>query len=44
MLEFDVVVHIPPKRRYTIELEVKSIRKAEPRIDIEEYLWYKICD
>lgn len=32
MMEYDVVVRMPPKRRYTVELEVKSIRKAEPRI------------
>lgn len=30
--EFDVVIRIPPKRRYTIEVEVKSIKRAEPRI------------
>lgn len=32
MLEYDVVVQMPPRRRYIIELEVKSIRKAEPKI------------
>jgi hypothetical protein len=32
MLEHDFVVRMPPRRRYTIELEVKSIKKAEPRI------------
>jgi len=32
MLEYDIVVRIPPRRRYTIELKVKSIKRAEPRI------------
>ncbi len=31
MLEHDFVVRMPPRRRYAIELEVKSIKKAEPR-------------
>ena len=44
MMEFDVVVRMPPKRRDTIKVKVKSIRKAEPRIDMEEYPWYQICD
>lgn len=28
-LEYDLIVQMPPKNRYSIELEVKSIRKAE---------------
>ena len=32
MIEHDFVVRMPPKKRYTIELEVKNIRKGEPRI------------
>ena len=31
MLEHDFIVRMPPKRRYAIKLEVKSIKKAEPR-------------
>lgn len=31
-LEYGVVVRIPPKRRYSVELEVKSIKKAEPKV------------
>lgn len=31
MLEYNEVVQIPPKRKYRIELEVKSIRRAEPK-------------
>jgi hypothetical protein len=31
-LEYDIIVRMPPRKRYTIELEVKSIKKAEPRI------------
>jgi len=32
MIEHDFVVRMPPKKRYTIELEVKNIIKGEPRI------------
>jgi len=32
ILEYDIVVCMPPRKSYTIELEVKSIRKAEPKI------------
>lgn len=32
MLEHDFIVRVPPKKRYTVELEVKNIRKGEPRI------------
>ena len=32
MLEYDIVVRMPPKKKYTIELEVKSIKKAKPKI------------
>lgn len=31
-VESDIVVCIPPKKRYTIELTVRNIRKAQPRI------------
>lgn len=32
MLEYDVVVRIPPRKRYTIELRIKTVRRGEPRI------------
>ncbi len=32
MLKHDFVVKIPPKRRYKIQVSVRSIRKGEPRI------------
>lgn len=32
MLEFNVVVRMPPKKTYTLKVKVKSIKKAEPRI------------
>jgi len=32
VVEYDIAVHIPPKKRYTINLEVREIRKAEPKI------------
>lgn len=31
MVEHDFIVRMPPKRRYTIELEVTNIRKGKPR-------------
>lgn len=31
-LEYDIIVKMPPRKRYSIELEVKGIKKAEPRI------------
>lgn len=30
MVEHDYVVRMPPKRKYTIELEIKNIRRGEP--------------
>ena len=32
ILEYDVIVRIPPRKRYTIDLHIKEIRKAEPII------------
>lgn len=37
-LEHDIVVRMPPRKRHTIELEVKSIKKAEPRIVEPEWI------
>lgn len=31
-IEHDVFVRIPPKKRYIVEVDIKSIRKAEPNI------------
>jgi len=37
MVEHDYIVKMPPKRRYTIELDIKNIRRGEPRIfEIED--------
>jgi hypothetical protein len=32
MLDHDLVVRMPPDRRYTVDLEVNGIRKGMPRI------------
>lgn len=32
MVEHDFIVRMPPKKRYIVELEVKDVRKGEPRI------------
>lgn len=37
-LEYDLIVQMPPRNRYSIELEVKSIRKAEPIIVEPEWI------
>jgi hypothetical protein len=31
-IEQDIIVRIPPKRSYIVEVDVKSIRKAEPNV------------
>lgn len=37
-LEYDTIVRMPPRKRYIIDLEVKSIKKAEPRIVAPEWI------
>jgi len=37
-LEYNVIVQMAPRKRYTIELEVKSIKKAEPIIVEPEWV------
>ncbi len=32
ILEYDVVVCMPPKKRYTVEINIQTIRKGEPKI------------
>jgi len=36
MLEHDIVVKMPPKRKFSIKARITCIRKAEPRIVIPE--------
>jgi len=31
-VEQDVIVRLPPKRCYSVELEIESIKKAEPKL------------
>lgn len=38
MLEYNVVVRIPPIKRYAIELEIKSVKRAEPKIVEPEWI------
>ena len=35
-IEYDVVVRLPPKRSRFVELEITSIKKAEPKIVASE--------
>jgi hypothetical protein len=37
-LEYDIIVRMPPRKRYAIGIEVKSIKKAEPRIVEPEWI------
>lgn len=30
--KYDIVVHIPPKKKYTVKINIKAIRKGEPKI------------
>jgi len=40
MIEHDIVVRMPPKRQYIVELKIKSIEKAIPKIfEPEENQW-----
>jgi len=36
MLEHDIVVKMPPKRKFSIKARIRRIRKAEPRVVIPE--------
>ncbi len=31
-LEYDIALHLPPKRTYTVELEITSVERAKPLI------------
>jgi hypothetical protein len=42
MLEHDIFIKMPPKRRRTVKFKIKSIRKAKPRIVIPEYPYIDI--
>ncbi len=36
MLEHDIFIKMPPKKKYTIKAKTIRIRKAEPRIVLDE--------
>lgn len=36
-IEYDVVVHLPPKRSYLVNVKIESIRRAEPNIVEPEF-------
>jgi hypothetical protein len=36
MIEHDIVVRMPPKRRYLVEVDVTDIRKAKPKIVVPD--------
>ena len=35
-IEYDVVVRMPPKKRYLVEIDVREITKAKPKIALPE--------
>ena len=35
-IEYDVVVRMPPKKRYFVEIDVREITKAKPKIVLPE--------
>ena len=36
-IEKEIIFKMPPKRKYTVELELKSIRKATPNFVEEDF-------
>jgi hypothetical protein len=36
MAEHDIVVHMPPKRKYLVEVDVTDIRKAKPKVVVPD--------
>jgi len=35
-IEYDVVVRMPPKKRYFVEIDVREISKARPKVVLPE--------
>jgi hypothetical protein len=35
-IEYDVVVQMPPKKRYFVEIDVREISKAKPKVVLPE--------
>jgi hypothetical protein len=35
-IEYDVVVRMPPKKRYFVEIDVREITKAKPKVVLPE--------
>lgn len=40
MIEHDIYVRMPPKKKYTVEIIINSIKKAEPRVVDPEEVWW----
>jgi hypothetical protein len=36
LIEHDVVVRMPPKKRYSLEMDVRRIIKAKPKVTLPE--------
>ena len=36
LIEFDIVVRMPPKKRYSLEMDVRRIIKAKPKVTLPE--------
>jgi len=37
LIEKEIIFKMPPKRKYTVELELKSIKKATPNFVEEDF-------
>lgn len=35
-IEYDVIVRMPPKKRYFVEIDVREISKAKPKVALPE--------
>ena len=36
LIEYDIVVHMPPKKRYWLEIDVSGVIKARPEVVLPE--------
>lgn len=36
LIEYEIVVHMPPKKRYCLEIDVSGVIKARPKVVLPE--------
>lgn len=42
ILEHDIVVKMPPKRKFTVKAQIRCVKKAEPKIVTPEHPYFEI--